>query len=814
MPKKPNKVVRLVVPLVLFVGAILVAVAVFRNSGLTQRQSVQSAQSQQQPDSATSATAQPTGTQSASTQATPVQADAVQPEQAAASPGAATQAGGSGSPAAAANTPAAEPAAPTAPPTEVIGVRARRFTSDPLSTSFTPLGSTDPKSPFQFRIDFSPLGAGLKNVELTHHFSTIKRQDRIRVQHEHTLPLYSTRGAALSDSNGKPLTANLVPFSAAWIEVNGQIVPLSTAEGDPIWRQISADTPGAFEAIIEDATGREILRVERAFTLSNESYVVTLTQRVRNTSPSPVRFKFHQFGPVDLDQDAFAYGGDKRRVRFGYLLNAQSDPTRQFVSADRFMQTRQDVLGKVIPSFAPDGTPNTFDDGFQAFIYPEVKPLWPNEKSAKDQLEFVWTGVSNRYFGAAIHSLVDPASLTKSKAMPFIESVDRLVLSRVDKDGKGPSFVGVRLSTPLLELPAGGEANLDAGIFAGPLSRPGIDADPLAKAAGLGELVVFNFGGLCGPCTFPVLTDLLFWLLHFLHDSVFFDWSIAIIFLVIIVRSCLHPVTKWSQIRIQRFGKQMQEMAPKQKKIQEKYKDEPKVMQQEMAKLWREEGVNPAGMLGCIPMFLQMPIWIALYATLYFAVELRHAGAFFGVFQAISSGKWGFLGDLSEADRLWEFGTSFSIPFLSTMIGPISSFNILPIILGAVFFAHQKYLSPPTTATMTPEQELQMKMVKWMSVFLFPLFMYNAPSGLAIYFIANSTFAIVENKWIRRHIDKHDLLNIEKIKAKNKGGGFLGRLMQAAEQRKQMMEQMKNKPKGDGAAGAPRDPRNQPWRRK
>jgi membrane protein insertase Oxa1/YidC/SpoIIIJ len=93
-------------------------------------------------------------------------------------------------------------------------------------------------------------------------------------------------------------------------------------------------------------------------------------------------------------------------------------------------------------------------------------------------------------------------------------------------------------------------------------------------------------------------------------------------------------------------------------------------------------------------------------------------------------------------------------------------------------------------------------MIKWMSVVMFPLFMYAAPSGLAIYFITNSTLAIFENKWIRAHMTKHDLLNVEKIKAEKAermsrraasgkagpaGGGFLARLQKMAEeqQRKQ-----------------------------
>jgi len=85
-------------------------------------------------------------------------------------------------------------------------------------------------------------------------------------------------------------------------------------------------------------------------------------------------------------------------------------------------------------------------------------------------------------------------------------------------------------------------------------------------------------GGPCAFCTFPWLAHILVWLLNNIHDWLTRDWALAIFVLVLIVRTVLHPVTKWSQIRVQRFSHQMQQMAPKQKKIQEKYKGDPKRM--------------------------------------------------------------------------------------------------------------------------------------------------------------------------------------------------------------------------------------------
>ena len=224
---------------------------------------------------------------------------------------------------------------------------------------------------------------------------------------------------------------------------------------------------------------------------------------------------------------------------------------------------------------------------------------------------------------------------------------------------------------------------------------------------------------------------------------------------------------------MQRFGVQMQSMAPKQKALREKYKDDPKRMQKEMSKLWKEEGISPMGMLGCLPMMLQSPVWIALYATLFFAVELKHEPAFYGVFQWISVGSWMFLADLSSADAAIPLPAAMHFSF--PLWGSVSSINILPLLLGVVFYMHQKYLTPPTQATLTPEQESQQKMMKVMMIVLFPVMMYTAPSGLALYFMTNSTMGIIENKWIRAHMKKHGMPEIENIRADNqaKGPGFM-----------------------------------------
>ncbi|CAG0969908.1 Membrane protein insertase YidC [Phycisphaerales bacterium] len=692
MPKPPNKTLRALVPLIVLAAGVGIAYTFWRGSP--------------------SKPAQPPATAPAS----PTPAPATLPPALEQPP----------QPSPAAQPPTATGAAPTG------DLRALPGTPGEWAT----LGSLAKADGYLAQVTFSKTGAGIDQLALTDHFLTIKEEAHVVVQREHT-------------TSWSGVTAALAPMASLALEVTlpgvaPQIVNLSAGGPDTRWSPV-AGSPGTFEAIIADAAGARVLRVVRAWSLPKDSYTLRVDQRIENLSGTPLTVRYFQIGPVDLDQDAASYGGDKRRVRFGYLLPARLDPSRAAVISDDFVTQRSDALGKRA----------------EGGMYAETT-LWPNDKSKPEGFELAWAGMTNRYFGAAVVPAIDPKAAKVERRLDWVAAVSRVVLD----GGAGAEVIALRLeSAPITLAPGAAAASLPVDLYAGPLDRSIIAKEPTPAASNLRGLVIYNFGGPCGFCTFDILTSLLLGLLHFLHDVVFRDWSLAIIFLVVIVRSCLHPVTRWSQIRMAIFGKQMAGMAPKQKEIQEKFRGDTKKIQEETQKLWREQGISPAGFLGCLPAFLQTPVWIALYATLYFAVELRHQGAFYGLFQVqpTASPFWQFLGDLAESDRFIYFGkVLFTVPLL----GPIDAVNILPLLLGIVFFIQQKYLTPPTTAAMTPEQEMQQKMMKWMTVIMFPVFMYNAPSGLSLYFVTNSTLAIMESKWIRSHMDKHGMLDMDKMKAR------------------------------------------------
>lgn len=708
------------------------------------------------------------------------------------------------------NQPATEPSADSAVPAaagvpaiptagQPLGeLRARRF---PLAL-LESIGSLTPSADggtYHMEIKFSVFGAGLSSLRLANHFEHVDRKEHETIQRFVGLPGSDRIGTT--------------PMAAGSVEIDGRSVDLSLDTSDAtvtLWRQTG---PGAFEAIIteraEDGAERELARITRRYVLRPDSYEVGLEQRFENLSDRPLSLVWNQYGPSDLPLGTIRYGGDVRRVRFGYVLPVASDPD-QIVLGKQYRLAHDSVLGK--PGASISGLPT----------WPPTT-LWPDQESRENSLRLSWAGMTSRYFAVAMHpvpgsgvDLSKPAG--KDKEFKLVERVDRLAVpSPVDPNASGRSSPGVmilRVTSPKLTVAPGSSADLSMLIYAGPISGKYIDAEPAASYYGLTELVIFTFGGPCAFCTFQPVALFLRWFLGILHDYVVFDWALAIMVLVVCVRTALHPVTRWSQLSMIRFGKQMQALAPKQKAIQEKYKNDPAKMREEVTKLMREGHVDyGAAARGCLPPLLQTPIWIALYAMIFFTFELRHEAAFFGAVQWVTGGRWSFLADLAEPDNFVSFRDAFnwdgfSIPLLSGLMGPIQGLNILPLLLGVVFYIQQKYMTPPSTGQMTPEQEQQQKMMKVMMVVMFPVFMYNAPAALSLYFMVNSTLGILESKWIRAHADELEKKHEERVAAglapatpygrkdrdaakKGAKPGFFARLQAEVERRQKLVEEQK-----------------------
>lgn len=757
MAGKKNTTLRILVPLLGVVAALGVAYAVYVNTGKKVALTTQP-----------SSTVNPPVTPAA----TPGVAAPVAENAPTTVPPANVQ-----SPPAATTPPAATPGNVAV---ELSALRVQDLKDDPATTNFATMGALNNASNDAYLLKFSQVGAGIESLELAAHFKTVERKEHVVVQRTHYVPRLNASGQVTTDNDA------VVPFATLAVDINGAVVALANTTTDRFWRQLE---PGKFEAFIVNGANQKIGRIEKQYTLRGPANSVHLTQTFTNMTQLPMLVRFITMGPTELDPE-FTYGLDARRIRFGYLLSKERDPAQATVMADEFRIERATALGK---RTSASGSPiSTYS--LEATDEKAREAGWPNAISLKEGHQLAWIAVTSRFFGVAVHPLFDVAA-KGPRTLAQIERVDRLALDRGDIFERASTdpikpVISLRLTATPMSIGAGQSGVLALGVYAGPTSRPQLQADVVSKELGLDHMVFFKQIGICAPCSFEFLGDLIHRLVGLLHDHIFKDWALAIIFMVVVVRTILHPLTKWSQIRMLRFGKQMQGMQPKIKKLQERFGDDKAGLQKETAKLWSEEGVSPFGMVGCIPMVLVMPVWMGVWAVIFHAFELRQQAAFYGIFQTMTSGKWFFLSDLAEPDHVLTFAKPFHIWGLSSMMGPISGLNILPLLLGAVFYMHQKYLTPPSAGPMTPEQEMQTKMIKVMSVVMFPVMMYNSPSGLALYFIANSTLAIFENQWIRSRAEKQGLLDPENFK-KKKGSqpGLIGRIMAAAEAKKNMMEQ-------------------------
>lgn len=713
---------------------------------------------------------------------------------------------------AAATSPAAATAPSTSPviPAATAPETAAASSTSPAASGFVGKFSVkevepeDPNRPMQslgdlnpneakFRIDFAPYAAGISSITFSDFWTTpsAKRQaDAARRDAEKRAKALA-EGKTVSGTpepmpddslryvlqTSRPIRGVNIPlFAASTIEINGQVINLFSK----YWVE---NTAGKFYIDIVDEAGNDVVRINRQYLIKAGTYTIQLRQKVDNLSRQPLRVRYSSYGPIDLNLEPGGYT-DTRRLRFGYLLDPARDPSREIVQSDRL--TREH--GKLI---------SHFDSVLAAKLPPaqtaEDLTLWPSEESISNKLELSWLGLTGRYFSLAVHS---PAERKSGPQRSMSDSVERITFDVGSGITKDDRLVFTMLHSPEVSLTEGLYTDFDLAIYAGPLDRNVFEQEPYQSLAMRGLILYQMSSCFCNTfCTFPWLATFLMWFLGVLHDYVVFDWAIAIIVLVIIVRALLHPLTRRSQIAMSRVSKGMMELKPELEKLQERYRADPQKLQMETLRLYREKGVNPIGCAGgMLPMFLQMPIWIALYAMLYFAFDLRHEPAFFGFFQLFNN--WSFLSDLSASDHF--FG-DLKQPINVLGIFSITGLNIIPLLMGLVFYLQQKFMTPQTTTQLTDEQKQQQAIMKWMTVIIFPLMLYTAPSGLTLYILTSSLIGIGESWHIRKHIKQMEL-NPPKPKVKKKSD-LMGRLYAEA------LERAKQKAAQKGQAPKPRKDR-------
>ncbi len=358
-----------------------------------------------------------------------------------------------------------------------------------------------------------------------------------------------------------------------------------------------------------------------------------------------------------------------------------------------------------------DGSQNV-QLGGPAILADKIAPMGQGKALA-------YAGVDGLYFSAVMVP-------KKPLADVWFDTTEAVVVG-TKPDARTPTFTNVTcvLSRLPIELAAGATHSDSYQIFIGP-KRPALMAQYMA-----GGDPNYSLDGVIyyGWPIFAAVARLMLMILHFFYSFVG-NYGIAIIMLTVAVRGLLFPV---SYKQTQNMAR-MQALKPEMDRISEKYKDDVQKRSQAIQELYRKNKINPLG--GCLPVFLQLPIFIGLYRALAVDIELRQSPLFS---EAI---RW--CSNLAAPDMLWNW-SAWMPDFINQgqgmfALGPY--LNILPLVTVVLFLVTQKMAMPEPT---NEQAVLQQKMMKYMTVFMGVLF-YKVASGLCLYFIASSLWGIGERK--------------------------------------------------------------------
>lgn len=337
-----------------------------------------------------------------------------------------------------------------------------------------------------------------------------------------------------------------------------------------------------------------------------------------------------------------------------------------------------------------------------------------------------WLAVRNKYF-AAIMIPSDPTQIEGAYVEGQTFPTKTLGLKEV---------YNVRLVVPF----KGSELERRSiNLYIGP-----VDYDRLKEIShNLTALVDFgSFFGLKFVVR-PIAEYLLLPLFKFLNMFIP-NYGFVIIIFSLIIKVVLYPLTRKSFQSM----KKMQQLQPKITELKEKFKDDPQKMNKETMKLYQTYGVNPAG--GCLPILLQMPIFIALWGLFQAAIELRQQPFIF------------WIKDLSAPDVIYDLG--FKLP----MVG-LEEISGLALLMGITTYFQQK---------MSIKDPKQQALVYMMPIMLTILFM-TFPSGLNLYYFMFNVFSIAQQYYINHKQSDVELVPVDPSKRKK---GFMQRLMDSAEQ--------------------------------
>ena len=271
----------------------------------------------------------------------------------------------------------------------------------------------------------------------------------------------------------------------------------------------------------------------------------------------------------------------------------------------------------------------------------------------------------------------------------------------------------------VLDVPTTPGTYVDVPLYVGPIARHVLRQDVYGAVE---PVIQYQMAP-------DILADALL-AIYDLFSRIFGSAGLGVILMTLVVRGLMMPLSIKNQLSMRGYSRKIAKVKPKLDALKKKYGANIKKMREEQAKLYREHGIGfPTG---CLMLFVQMPIFFALFSSLRTEYTLRNE-AFLWIM------------DLGGPDRLIEFGTTINL-----FVVQVSSLNILPLMMVGLSIWQQRMMPKPADE----QQAQQMRMMKWLPI-VFAVILYNYTAALAIYMVLSSTVAIVESR-IVRHRDAKD----------------------------------------------------------
>jgi YidC/Oxa1 family membrane protein insertase len=490
----------------------------------------------------------------------------------------------------------------------------------------------------------------------------------------------------LAQQNGKPLSEASAKRVAELLETGNW----ELAANDDVSVSFHRALPEFNLEILKRYTLKPVPASKRG-NVDFPGYHLQLDVELRNTADTPQTYAYRLDGPTGMPLEGWWYAHKISRERW-----MGGAGLRDVIVRFDHNSVRQIDCPKIA-----DGDAEQMGVGGEALAY---------------------AGVDGQYFSVVM------IPIREALKDSWFETVDAIVAGTKPDARTLKTYTNVtcRMTRRPIELAAGASHRDSFRVFIGP-KRPSLLAN--YEAAGdpdhsLKDIVYY------GLPLFGAVARAMLGILHFFYGIVG-NYGLAIVMLTVLVRGAMFPISYKQTKNMAR----MQALKPEMDRITEKYKTDMQKRSQAIQELYRKHNINPLG--GCLPVFLQLPIFIGLYRALMVDVELR--------LSPLISDSIRWCSNLAAPDMFYDW--SWFMPAFITRgegfpfgLGPY--FNILPIVTVALFLVTQKMAMPAPT---NEQAAMQQKMMKYMTIFMGLLF-YKVASGLCLYFIASSLWGIGERK--------------------------------------------------------------------